>query len=68
MTTLSRRALVVSSAAGAVLAHVAPRHPVLAQSSTPTASSPSPAQDVGAPPATWRTWILDAPEFRPCPA
>ena len=66
MTTLSRRALVVSSAAGAALAHVAPRHQVLAQSSTPTASSPPPAQEVGAPPATWRTWILTSPdELRP---
>ena len=66
MTTLSRRALVVSSAAGAALAHLAPRHQVLAQSSTPTASSPPPAQEVGAPPATWRTWILTSPdELRP---
>jgi membrane-associated phospholipid phosphatase len=66
MTTLSRRALVVSSAAGAALAHLVPRHQVLAQSSTPTASSPPPAQEVGAPPATWRTWILTSPdELRP---
>ena len=66
MTTLSRRALVVSSASGAALAHLAPRHQVLAQSSTPTASSPPPAQEAGAPPATWRTWILTTPdELRP---
>jgi membrane-associated phospholipid phosphatase len=66
MTTLSRRALVVSSAAGAALAHLARSHQVLAQSSTPTASSPPPAQEVGAPPATWRTWILTSPdELRP---
>jgi membrane-associated phospholipid phosphatase len=38
----------------------------MAQSSTPTASSPPPAQEVGAPPATWRTWILTSPdELRP---
>ena len=66
MTTLSRRALVVSGAAGAALAHSAPCHQVLAQSSTPTASSPPPAQEAGAPPATWRTWILTTPdELRP---
>jgi membrane-associated phospholipid phosphatase len=66
MTTLSRRALVVSSAAGAALAHLAPRHQVLAQSSPPTASSLPTAQDVGAPPATWRTWILSSSdELRP---
>lgn len=66
MTTLSRRALVVSSAAGA-LAHVAPGRTVLAQSSTPTASSPLPAAaETGASPATWRTWMLAAPdELRP---
>lgn len=66
MTTLSRRSLVVSGAAAAALTPLAPRHRVLAQPSTPTASSPPPAQEAGAPPATWRTWILTAPdELRP---
>ena len=65
MTTLSRRSLVVSGAAAA-FTPLAPRHRVLAQPSTPTASSPPPAQEAGAPPATWRTWILTAPdELRP---
>ena len=66
MIRLSRRALVASSVAGAALAHVAPRHQVLAQSSTPDTTSPPPAADSAGSPAAWRTWILTSPdELRP---
>jgi membrane-associated phospholipid phosphatase len=61
LNRLSRRTLMASAAAGAVLAHLSPGHRVLAQSSqTETATE----RDTS--PAAWRTWILASPdELRP---
>jgi membrane-associated phospholipid phosphatase len=59
---LSRRTLVASTTAGMALAPLGPLGRIHAQSSTPTAASPSPAQGSGASPSTWRTWILSSPD------
>ena len=63
---LSRRTLLASTTAGVALAPLAPFRHALAGSVAPTAASALAAQQAGASPATWRTWVLSsASELRP---
>jgi membrane-associated phospholipid phosphatase len=63
---LSRRTLLASTTAGVALAPLVPFRHALAGSVAPTAARALVAQEAGASPATWRTWVLSsASELRP---